>query len=186
MAPLSGVLESYRPPMPTTRTSVHSGFTLVEVMVSLVVLSIGLLGVGKLVLFSARANDSAYLRSQATALAYSIMDAMRANRQTALAGNYDIAAASAAANPGVTCDDAAKCPAATVLAQFDLYQWKTKLTAALGPTGDGRVTTAAVADPLNGTVSVTATVIVQWNDTVAGQSFAEAAGNGAITLETVL
>ena len=49
-------------------------------MVSLVVLSIGLLGIGKLVLFSARANDSAYLRGQATELAYEILDNMRANR----------------------------------------------------------------------------------------------------------
>ena len=55
------------------------GFTMVEVLVSLVVLSIGLLGIGKLVLFSARANDSAYLRSQATGLAYEILDNMRGN-----------------------------------------------------------------------------------------------------------
>src|ERR1700733_9812744 len=41
-----------------------SGFTIVEVLVSLVILSIGLLGIAKLVLYSAHSNDSAYLRSR--------------------------------------------------------------------------------------------------------------------------
>ena len=35
------------------------GFTLVEVLVSLVVLSMGLLGIAKLVLLSSHSNDSA-------------------------------------------------------------------------------------------------------------------------------
>ena len=54
------------------------GFTLVEVMVSLVVLSLGLLGVAKMVMLSSHSNDSAYLRTQATALAYEMLDYMRA------------------------------------------------------------------------------------------------------------
>ena len=37
------------------------GFTLIEVLVTLLVLSIGLLGIAKLLLVSSRANDSAYL-----------------------------------------------------------------------------------------------------------------------------
>ena len=63
-----------------------AGFTLVEVMVSLVVLGIGLLGIAKLVLFSAHSNDSAYLRSQATELAYAILDNMRGKSPVAKAG----------------------------------------------------------------------------------------------------
>ena len=60
------------------------GFTIVEVLVSLVILSIGLLGIGKLVLYSAHANDSAYMRSQATELAYAILDDMRSNEAGAV------------------------------------------------------------------------------------------------------
>ena len=76
------------------------GFTLIEVLVSLVVLSVGLLGIGKLVLFSARANDSAYLRGQATEFAYEILDNMRANRAIAVTQGYDTTLASVPVNPG--------------------------------------------------------------------------------------
>src|SRR6185295_1538044 len=67
------------------------GFTMIEVLVSLVVLSIGLLGVAALQLTSLRSNHSSAMRSQATFLAYDIIDRMRANRAAAIAGKYDIA-----------------------------------------------------------------------------------------------
>lgn len=73
------------------------GFTLIEVLVAVVVLSIGLLGVGKMVLYSARANGSAYMRSEATEQAYAVLDYMRANRTVALTHNYDIAIGAARA-----------------------------------------------------------------------------------------
>jgi type IV pilus assembly protein PilV len=164
----------------------NRGFSLVEVLVALLVLSIGLLGISKLVLISARANDSAYLRSQATVLAYSILDAMHANRQAAIAGNYAIAAASGAVDPGVQCNNAAPCTNTLTLAQYDLYQWKQRLLA-LGPSGDGTVAMAAVTDPVSGTTSTTATITVSWDDTVAQQSMGVPAGGRlAIILETVL
>lgn len=56
------------------------GFTLVEVLVALVVLSIGLLGVAALQLTSLRSNHGSAMRSQATFLAYDIIDRMRANQ----------------------------------------------------------------------------------------------------------
>ena len=160
------------------------GFTLIEVLVTLLVLSIGLLGIAKLLLVSSRANDSAYLRTQATALAYSILDSMRANRQAAVNGNYNGSSA-AATNPGTQC--AASSPCGTALtAQYDLWNWQQALTTGLGPSGSGTVATANVTDPLTGGTDVTATITVQWNDSVAQQSFGAAAGNVSVTLETML
>lgn len=76
----------------TKQTSLRSkGFTLVETLVALVVLSIGLLGVAALQLTSLRNNHSSAMRTQATFLAYDIIDRMRANREAALAGDYDVA-----------------------------------------------------------------------------------------------
>jgi type IV pilus assembly protein PilV len=165
----------------------RNGFTLVEVLVALVVLSIGLLGIGKLVMFSSRANDSAYMRSQATALAYAILDNMRANRQDAWNGLYNVALGGYA-NPGFNCNFGSPCTVAGQLAQYDLWQWKSDMLASL-PSGDGTVTTAASVDPITGATITLATVTVQWNDAVAQQSFgatAAPAQTQIITLETQL
>lgn len=171
-----------RAPHPTRSSN---GFTLVEVLVTLLVLSIGLLGIAKLLLVSSRANDSAYLRTQATALAYSMLDSMRANRQTAVSHGYD-GSSDTVTNPGVTCSAAASpCTDATI-AQYDLWQWKNELTAGLGPSGGGTVATANVTDPVTGATDVTATITVHWDDTVAQQAFGAAAGNVSVTLESVL
>jgi type IV pilus assembly protein PilV len=165
----------------------QGAFTLLEVLIALLVLSIGLLGIGKLMMLSARANDSAYMRSQATALAYTILDAMRANRQAAIVQGYDTAMG---VFPGpVACTVAAPCNSGQQ-AQNDLNLWGTSLNVALGgalPQGQGSVATVVAQDTNTGANNVTATVTVQWSDKVAEQSFGAPAGNVvSITLETVL
>lgn len=162
----------------------RDGFTLLEVLVALLVLSIGLLGIGKLLMLSARANGSAYLRSQATALAYSIFDDMRANRTLALVGPPYAYQVAIGANPG-----AAGCPpagcSANQQAQNDLFNWKAALQGAL-PNGDGSVQ-IATANNGSGLATVTATVTVQWNDTAAQQVLGgPPTGNDTVVLETIL
>jgi type IV pilus assembly protein PilV len=170
-----------RRPVAAGRTS---GFTIVEVLVSLVILSIGLLGIAKLVLYSAHSNDSAYLRSQATQLAYEILDNMRANPTAATAGNYNTTLTAAAINPGYSCLNAA-CPVAANLAAYDLYVWKTRLAAPTGalPAGQGSVTVSATAP-------IMATIVVQWDDSAAQSIFGGTAVGVAapmsVTLETAL
>jgi type IV pilus assembly protein PilV len=160
-----------------------AGFTIGEVLVSLVILSIGLLGIAKLVLYSAHSNDSAYLRSQATQLAYEILDNMRANPTAVAAGNYNTTLAAAASPPGFSCLNT-NCPIASNLALYDIYIWKSRLAAgATGgalPSGQGSVT-------LTSTNPLVATIVVQWDDTAAQSIFASAAPtNMSVTLETVL
>ncbi len=65
------------------------GFTLIEVLVALLIMSIGLLGLAALQATSLKASHGAYSRGQAVFLAYDMMDRMRANRTQALAGAYD-------------------------------------------------------------------------------------------------
>ena len=67
------------------------GLTLVEILIALLVLSIGMLGLASLQTMSLRFNTSAYYRTQATALAYGLADRMRANRQAALNDLYTVA-----------------------------------------------------------------------------------------------
>jgi len=55
------------------------GFTLVEILVTVVLVSVGLLGVAALQLTTLRGNQDAYVRSQASVLASDILDRMRVN-----------------------------------------------------------------------------------------------------------
>jgi len=67
------------------------GLSLLEVLVSIVVLAIGLLGLAGLQMTALKSGHSAYLRSQATILAYDFADRMRTNRAQVLSGTYDSA-----------------------------------------------------------------------------------------------
>ena len=165
------------------------GFTLVEVMVSLVVLSIGLLGIAKLVMVSSHSNDSAYMRGQATALAYEILDRMRANPAGALAHNYDIAFNTMPAAP-TSCDGTVVVCTPAQIAAWDLYTWTQHMTSATNttvpvvrngalPAGTGRIVTSA-------TSPVTATIQVEWDDSVAQTVFNAATPTEIVTVETVL
>jgi len=178
--------------MYSLRSRPHGGFTLLEVLIALLVMSIGLLGIGKMMVLSARANDSAYMRSQATALGYTILDAMRANRQSAIVQGYDTALGVFPGSPGCGTTVAAACNSGQQ-AQNDLWQWGTSLAAQL-PGGVGSVTTVTALDA-GGAANITATVTVQWIDKVAEQSFGTASavtatcavgGCVSITLETLL
>lgn len=129
----------------------QQGFSLMEVLVTVLILAIGLLGLASLQLNALRNNTSAQERSQATVLAYEIADRMRSNRVTARAGGYDIGLGVAAGTP-TDCATAACAPAQ--LAGFDVAQWKADV-ARLLPAGD-----AAIATDASGIVTIT----LQWLD----------------------
>lgn len=111
----------------------QGGFTLIEVLVSALILAIGLVGVAGLQAMSLKNNQSAYMRTQANALAYDFVDRMRTNVAGANAGFYNPADAAAVAN----CNTAVGCTAQE-MAQNDFEQWNLELAASL-PMGEGFV-----------------------------------------------
>lgn len=145
-----------------------SGFTLLEVLIALVVLSIGLLGVAGLQLSGLRANHSSALRSQATYLAYDMADRMRANIQGVNAGNYN----NLSGDPGDPgCVFSACTPA--LMAQTDLHEWNSANATNL-PSGAGAVcldstpddgTPTSIACDGSGTAYA---IKVWWNDDKSG------------------
>src|SRR3546814_14691706 len=62
------------------------GTTRIEVLIAVLVLGIGMLGIASLQATSLRNSQSSLERSQAVIATYAIIDAMRANRNDALAG----------------------------------------------------------------------------------------------------
>jgi type IV pilus assembly protein PilV len=142
-------------PIQTTRPFVacgrSGGFTLLEVLVALLVLSVGLLGIAGLQLTSLRSNHSAYLRSQATILAYDILDRMRANRAQAQSGGYN-----------ATIDDAKDLPSTdddSSQAAADLNSWGTDVLALPGAK-------ASVSVDSDNVVKVS----ISWDDSHADQA----------------
>jgi type IV pilus assembly protein PilV len=124
------------------------GFTLLEVLVAMVVLSVGLLGLSGLQTTSLRNNHSAFLRSQATLVTHDIIDRMRANTASASAGNYDI---NYAATPTtVTCTSG--CTPLQV-AQVDLIDWRAYVERLPGGESELSVTGGGLAE-----------VKVRWTD----------------------
>ncbi|MDX1625072.1 MAG: type IV pilus modification protein PilV [Wenzhouxiangellaceae bacterium] len=67
----------------------QSGLSLIEILVTLLVLSIGLLGLAALQGFSLQAGQVSYYRTQATNIAYEVADFARANRSVATQGLLD-------------------------------------------------------------------------------------------------
>ena len=65
------------------------GFSMVEILVSLVVIGIGLLGLSGLQIATLKGTNNAHSRNVATNLAFEIADRMRANKIGAEAGFYD-------------------------------------------------------------------------------------------------
>ena len=108
-----------------------SGFSLLELLVALLVLSVGLLGLASLQATTMRFNHSAYLRAQATSLAYDLVDRMRANRDQALQGSYDLADFP---EPLPVCGAVA----GTSVAELDVSGWQSAVACSL-PGGVGRI-----------------------------------------------
>lgn len=128
------------------------GFTLIEILVALLVLSIGLLGLAALQLTSFQFNTDSYLRTQTTFSTYDIIDRMRVNLVGLNAGNYDVNASTdadskvstymACKGSGGSCNcdgSSASCSAAN-LALYDLGRWYAKLDEFLPGASDRRAT----------------------------------------------
>ena len=99
------------------------GFTMLEILIALLVLSIGLLGVAGLQTMGLRYSQSAYVRSQVTALVDDLADRMRANPGGVINGAYDNfgTASTLPTDPGCIASANGCTPAN--LAIYDKLQW---------------------------------------------------------------
>ena len=113
------------------------GFTLLEVLIALVIFSLGVLGMAGLLTVSVKTNHSAYLRTQAFLLAQDMADRMRANAPALwISPNpYNLnAIATPPATPALAATGAFSDPCSTAsctpsgVAARDLLLWQSQLT----------------------------------------------------------
>jgi len=108
----------------------QSGFTLIEVLVTLVIIAVGLLGLANVQLIGLKNNQSAYQRSQATIAIYDMVERIRSNASEI--DNYVATAIEVkAATKVATCTTATGCSTAE-MAATDLAEWNELLTQSFG------------------------------------------------------
>lgn len=146
------------------------GFSLIEVLIAALILGIGLVGVAGLQALSLKNNQSAFMRSQATAMAYDLADRMRANVQGANGGLYDPATAAIVAG----CVSTASC-SPTEIAQHDIAEWNDTIAEYL-PMGEGFVCLdstpddgSSAADPQCDGAGTEFSIKIWWDDDRDGQ-----------------
>lgn len=100
---------------------IQRGFSLLEVLIALVVFSIGLLGLAAMMVSAVRGNHQAYHHSQATYVAEAVADGIRANLAAVNSGSYNTGGfiSTYAGNP---CSEGSECTP-TQLAERDLQSW---------------------------------------------------------------
>jgi type IV pilus assembly protein PilV len=150
------------------KTQFQSGFSLIEVMVATLVISISVLGMAGMQISSKRAGHEAVQRTSATSLATDLMERMRAN--PAALTSYvttGIGSGSISAEPAPDCsDDGINACTAIERAEHDLWDWERAIDGATETRlvdGD----TVAVGGLLDPTACVTAaggliTVSIAW------------------------
>lgn len=101
-----------------------AGFTLMEILIALLVVSVALIGVASLQMRGQQINHVAYLRTQATFMAYDIMDRMRLNSENAkqYVGGFT-SVGPGGEGPDDSCDGDGKNCSSTDIANYDLNNW---------------------------------------------------------------
>lgn len=119
--------------MPINTTKRSSGFTLLEVMIAMVIFSIGLLGLAGIQAVSLKNNHSAYTRTITMQLAYNMADVMRASTDNEgnISSDFDDVTDAIPGTAPTSCiqKNGATAPNCTDtnLAAFELYHWKKRI-----------------------------------------------------------
>ena len=127
----------------------QQGFSLVEVLIALIIMSIGMLGIAGLYVQSMQAGRTSLFRHHAVTLAGDVADRIRANPRAGAdyeggGSNYNCVA------QNTDCDQ-------SEMAENDIFLWKEQADSTL-PTGD----VAVIYD--NSTVPPNYTITVTWDE----------------------
>ncbi|SEV85223.1 type IV pilus modification protein PilV [Luteibacter sp. 329MFSha] len=144
------------------------GVSLIEVLMAVLIFSLGLIGLAGLLIVSTRSNQAAFVRTQVTFLAGSMADRMRANPYGLWKDYYSGTYPATGTLPA--CDTAAPCGPEKI-ATRDKLIWTAQLQAFLPSLGPSSITCAKAADmSYDATSSVamrppfggTCTMVITW------------------------
>lgn len=137
------------------RSIKQQGLTLIEILVTLTIMSFGLLGLAGLQLVGIKNTESGYKLSQVAFLANDIMERMQVNLESVGLKEYDIALG--ASPTAINCFGIDKNCTPAQMADFDVIIWKRYLSSYLA-NGDGSIVTNAQPNVVD------VTITLQWLD----------------------
>jgi type IV pilus assembly protein PilV len=167
-------MKTSKQPFTSMRRKQH-GFSLIEILVTFLIVTLALFGTAGLQAYSMRFNQSGQFRGQAVSLAGDMAERIEANLQGGRQGLYNIPLSSAAPATNNTSDCSAINCTSTTLAGYDVYQWQTAVAAVL-PQSSWSVSTS-----VNGTTLIASTVTVAWLERPANTSNSTATATQAVT-----
>jgi len=131
------------------------GFSLVEVMIALIIMSVGMLGIAGLYVQSMQAGRTSMLRHHAVTLAGDIADRIRANPTAGVAYTATPGQDNNCAGVGAICN-------AGQMAAHDIFLWRAQATSFLPPMGDGTEQVIVALDAA--ALPPTFTITVRWDE----------------------
>jgi type IV pilus assembly protein PilV len=132
------------------------GFSLIEVIVTMGIMSFGLLGIAGMQLSAMTKSRVTFERNQATLLANDLVERIRANLPAAEAGSYDLDARSKPGGTATGCKGEQADCSSSDMATADLADWSQRVDAVLNDA------TAAVDVLVVGGTASAITVTLNW------------------------
>ena len=137
------------------RNRTSRGFSLVEVLIALIIMSVGMLGIAGLYVQSMQAGRTSMLRHHAITLAGDVADRIRANPTAG-------AAYAAAAGQDNNCvAQNANCDVAQ-MAAHDIFLWQAQALEFLPPMGDGTQQVEVIFNA--GTLPPSYQITIRWDE----------------------
>ncbi len=134
------------------------GFSLIEVLIALIVMSVGMLGIAGLYVQSMQAGRTSMFRHNAVTLAGDVADRIRANPGAGATYAAGIGADNNCVGGGIDCTPAE-------MAQHDIGLWQQQAASTL-PNGSVQITVD------NGTAPPTYDIVVRWDEPGETPTFA--------------
>ena len=140
----------------------QSGFSLIEVLISTVILAVGLLGLAATQTVSMKHNNTGLLRSNALGLATKIADSIRANRYAARSYEVKIKGSAESIELPECFSSESGCVALTKaeMSQLDTYFWQQELKA-IFPEGEIEISILEDNDPSD--IDILLQVTLSWD-----------------------
>lgn len=146
--------------MLTTGRYGEQGFSLIEVMISLVIIAVGMLGVAGIMALSMNNDTSSRLQSLAALEATSMATAIQANQAYWVNGAGASSSQTASTSSSQACNGGTACTASSI-ADEDLSNWGYTIAQSL-PNGTGTVDCSTQAQTGTSPAATTCSIGIQW------------------------